>query len=56
MSMTVSIKPANRGLLHSKLGVPQGQKIPLKMLMSAKRSQSPSMRKEATFAANFGKA
>jgi len=48
------IKPSRRGLLHKKLGIPQGRKIPLATLMRAKRSSSPAMRKEATFAVNFG--
>lgn len=48
------IKPSHKGLLHKKLGVPQGEKIPEKKLEKAKRSSSPSERKEATFAENFG--
>jgi hypothetical protein len=49
----IMIKPSHRGLLNSKLGIPQGEKIPLSKLMDAKNSSSPSMRKEATFTANF---
>lgn len=47
------IKASHKGLLHKKLGIPQGQKIPLSKLMKAKKSSSPSIRKEATFAVNF---
>lgn len=50
----IVIKPSHRGLLHRKLGIPQGQKIPLSKLMSARHSSSPSLRKEAVFAQNFG--
>jgi hypothetical protein len=49
------IKPSRRGLLHKKLGVPQGEKIPAAKLAAAKKSSSPSLRKEAVFAENFGK-
>lgn len=52
MASTINIK--HPGLLHKKLGVPQGQKIPASKIAAAKRSKSPSMRKEATFAQNFG--
>ena len=50
--MKIRIKPANKGKLHDKLGVPQGRKISLSALKRAKQSQSPAMRKEATFAMN----
>jgi hypothetical protein len=50
--MAIHIKPSHKGLLHQKLGVPQGQKIPAPKLAAAKRSTSPSLRKEATFAQN----
>lgn len=50
--MSINIKPANKGLLHSKLGIAQGEPIPLKTLLKAKNSTSPAMRKEATFAKN----
>jgi hypothetical protein len=42
------------GLLHQKLGVPQGDKIPAVKLATAKKSASPALRKEANFAINFG--
>lgn len=51
--MSIHIKPSRRGLLHKKLGVPQGKKIPLSKLMAAKHSSSPAKRKEANFAINF---
>jgi hypothetical protein len=52
--MAIKIKPSRKGLLHKKLGVPQGEKIPAKKIAKAKKSKSPSLRKEATFAQNFG--
>ena len=48
------IKPSHKGLLHKKLGVPQGEKIPEAKIAKAKHSKSPALRKEATFAQNFG--
>lgn len=53
--MTININPAHKGLLHTKLGVPQGKKIPEAKIVKAKHSPSPALRKEATFAQNFGK-
>lgn len=52
--MASLIKPSRRGLLHKKLGVPQGKKIPGKKITAALHSKSPSLRKEANFARNFG--
>lgn len=54
MAYPPMIKPSHKGLLHKKLGVPQGEKIPAKKLEQAKHSKSPAERKEATFAENFG--
>jgi len=51
---TVKIKPSHKGLLHKKLGVPEGEKIPPEKVAAAKNSSSPALRKEATFAQNFG--
>lgn len=51
-SSHIHIKPANKGKLHAALGVPQGQPIPANKLAAAKKSSSPIVRKEATFAAN----
>lgn len=48
----ISIKPSRKGLLHQKLGVPQGQPIPAAKIAKAKASTSPALRKEATFAQN----
>lgn len=50
--MAIDIKPSHKGLLHKKLGVPQGQPIPAAKLAKAKASKSPALRKEANFAAN----
>ncbi len=44
------IKPSHKGLLHRKLGVPQGEKIPEAKLEQALHSKSASERKEANFA------
>lgn len=48
--MAINIK--RPGLLHTKLGIPQGHKIPMAKLQAAKHSSSPSLRKEANFAIN----
>lgn len=48
----IAIKPSHEGLLHEKLGIPQGESIPAKKLSKAENSQSPALRKEATFAEN----
>lgn len=50
--MAIMIKPSRKGLLHRKLGVAQGSKIPASKLEAAKHSKSPSIRKEANFALN----
>jgi len=50
--MAIHIKKSHRGLLHKKLGIKSGKKIPLSELMSAKHSSSPAKRKEANFAIN----
>lgn len=50
--MAIKIKPGRKGLLRKKLGIPQGQKIPLSSLLRAKHSSSPAKRKEANFAIN----
>lgn len=51
----IKIKASRKGLLHKKLGVPQGKGIPLSSLLRAKHSSSPAMRKEANFAVNARK-
>ena len=49
----VMIKKSHKGLLHKKLGVPEGQPIPKAKLDKALHSKSPAERKEANFAVNF---
>lgn len=51
----IHIKKANKGKLHSKLGVAKGKKIPLGKIKKAEHSPSPSLRKEAQFADNARK-
>ncbi|MDE2101918.1 MAG: hypothetical protein KGL39_32025 [Patescibacteria group bacterium] len=51
----IKIKPQNKGKLHRKLGVPEGEPIPASKLAAAKKSPSPAVRKEANFAANAKK-
>lgn len=53
--MAIHIKAANKGKLHSALGVPQGEKIPVSKLEAAKHSKSQAIRKEANFALNARK-
>jgi len=50
--MAINIKPSHEGLLHKKLGVKQGAKIPASKLASAKNSPNAATRKQATFAQN----
>lgn len=50
--MAIHINPAHKGLLHEKLHVPQGQKIPESKIKHAEHSSSPALRKEAHFADN----
>lgn len=52
---TIKIKKSHEGLLHKKLGVPAGQKIPLSKIKAAEKSKSPALRKEARFADNARK-
>lgn len=49
---TIHIQKSHEGLLHRKLGIPQGDKIPVKTLEKAKHSSSPELRREAAFAMN----
>ncbi len=46
-----AVKPKNKGLLHEKLGVPQGEKIPEKKLKKAEKAGG-KLAKEANFAEN----
>lgn len=41
---------ANKGALHRKLGIPEGEKIPENKLDEAARSSNPTERKEASLA------
>jgi hypothetical protein len=43
------IKPSIKhpGALHSDLGVPQGQKIPMKKIMKAEHADNPTLAKRA---------
>ncbi len=50
--MAIHIKPSHKGLLHKKLGVPQGKPIPAAKVAQAKNSPDAATRKEATFAQN----
>ena len=47
------IKPSHTGLLHKDLGIPEGSKIPLSRLESAKKNASPAEKKRIVFAENF---
>ncbi len=40
----------NKGGLHRKLGVPEGEKIPAKKMEEARHSKNPTERKEAALA------
>jgi len=40
----------NKGKLHRKLGIPEGEKIPAKKLTKAAKSKSPALRKEVALA------
>lgn len=51
----ISIKKSHQGLLHSKLGVKQGDKIPSADLAQAARSDNAKTRKQAQFALNARK-
>ncbi len=50
--MAIRIKKSHKGLLHKKLGVPQGKPIPAGKLQEALHSRSASEREEAQFAEN----
>ena len=53
--MSGLIKTANKGKLHEKLGIKEGQKIPAAVLQKAANSKSPALAKEAQFAINASK-
>lgn len=56
--MSSLIKPSHKGLLHKDLGIPEGKKIPGKVLSSAlraaKKSGNVKEEKRVVFAENFG--
>ena len=45
----------NKGKLHRKLGVPEGEKISAKKLAKAGKSKSPTLRKEVALAKTLKK-
>ena len=47
-----AVPKSHKGLLHEKLGVPIGKKIPESKIDAALHSDSPKLRKEAQFAKN----
>jgi len=49
------IKPSHKGLLHKDLGVPKGEKIPVKKMEKAKKNASPAEKKRIVFAENAKK-
>ena len=53
--MAIEIKKKNKGLLHKKLKVPIGKKIPAKKLTKASKSKSKVLREEVQFAKNAKK-
>jgi hypothetical protein len=50
--MAIKIKKSHKGLLHRKMGIPQGQPIPAGRLQTELHSKSEALRKEAQFAEN----
>jgi hypothetical protein len=50
--VAINIKKSHVGLLHKKLHVPAGTKIPVAKLEKAAHSKSAAERKEAQFAVN----
>lgn len=45
----------NKGALHRKLGVPEGEKIPASKMAKAAKSSNPTTRKEVSLAKTLGK-
>jgi hypothetical protein len=45
----------NKGALHRKLNVPEGEKIPAKKLAQGAKSSNPTERKEVALAKTLGK-
>ena len=52
---SVEIKPSHKGLLHKSLGIPEGDKIPMKTLKKHQNTSDPKLKKRIIFAENFGK-
>ena len=52
--MAINIKPSHKWLLHKKLGIAQGKKIPASKL-TIKPGDSPATVKQKTFAKNAKK-
>ena len=50
-----AITKSHKGLLHEKLGVPEGKKIPAKKMAKAAKSKSPTIRKEVALAKTLKK-
>ena len=50
--MAIKIKPSHKGLLHKKLGVAKGKKIPAGKIAKAAHSNNAATRKQAIFAMN----
>ena len=53
--MSINIKSSHKGLLHKKLGVPQGKPMPAAKVAKAVKSSNPTLKKEAVFAENAKK-
>ena len=53
--MEEAVKPASRGKLRKALDVPEGQKIPGKVLRKAAHSADKALAKEARLAETFKK-
>lgn len=53
--MAIHIKAKNKGLLHKKLGVAAGHKIPASKLNKAAKSKNVKLKREAIFAKNAKK-
>lgn len=45
-----AVEPSHKGRLHTALGIPQGQKIPLSRLRAAAKSKNLHVRKMAAYA------
>lgn len=54
MAYKIDIKPDNKGLLHKKLGIAKGTKIPRKKL-AVNPNDSAKLKKEKVFAQNAAK-